>query len=280
MTTFPQAPIDKRFSKPLREMICLYGATDCGKTHMALTVALWHQNLGSDAQFYVISTDQSYGPLLSNPEFENLDNIRVAEVADLQECINAARQWRSLTRPGDFILVDRIDHPWGWAADEYAGALARKEGTTIEDMGDLWRVEGVSGDYPIRGWDWGGINARYRAFRSTLLASRAHLIVMADERELLTGSQSGKTAESKEMVRTFSHVGVKPTGQKEDPSVWHTIINVQSKKPRTQQCVTAKEKHGRRRHLGTEMTNGQYKPEPVEDFFMDYLVGVGKWEMS
>lgn len=273
----PLPPIDKRFRKPVREMICLYGPPGGGKTHMFLTLAQWHQNLGSDRHFYIISTDQAYGPLLTNDAFIDLENVTIEEPTDLDECIKYARQFRASSRPGDWICADRIDHAWGWAQDEYAAALARQQGTTIEDMGDLWKVSGVSGDYPIKGWDWGGINARYRAFRSTLTSSPAHLMVMAEAKELMGESSSGKTSEPDEIKAMFKHVGLKPTGQKEDPSVWHTIIHVDSKKPRRQDVITARDRWGNRRMLGIEMTNGKYKPEKLDDFFMGYFVEVAGW---
>lgn len=273
----PLPPIDKRFRKPVREMLCLYGPPGGGKTHMALTLASWHQTLGSDRHFYVLSTDQSYGPLLTNEEFIGLENITIEEPTDLDEAIKVARRFRASSRSGDWVFVDRIDHLWGWAQDEYAAALARQQGTTIEDMGDLWKVSGVNGDYPIKGWDWGGINARYRAFRSTLTSSPAHLLVMTEEKALLGESASGKSSEPDEIKAMFRHVGMKPTGQKEDASVWHTIIHVEAKRPRQQHVITAKERWGNRPYLGNEMTNGSYKSVKLDDFFMGYFVEVAKW---
>lgn len=275
--TFPQPPVDRRFSRPIKEMIAIYGDAGTGKTHMALTIAKWHQILGSDRHFYVISTDQGYTPLLMGPDFYDLENITVDEVYDLDEANKAAAKFKSASRPGDWIYADRIDHIWSWAQDEYAQALARKEGSDIENLGDLWKVEGLTGDYPIVGWDWGGINARYRSFRNLLLGSRAHLIVMMDEKPLLRESSSGGTKEQQDKLNTFKHLGIKPTGQKDDVSTFHTFIHVQSPAPKTQHVATAKEKWGNREWLGVQMSNGSFRHVLMDDFFEEYLVKIAGW---
>lgn len=259
----------------------LFGETGGGKTHLLLQIAMWHQTYGSDAMFYIVSTDIGYGPLLTNEDFADLDNIRIDEVSDLDEAIKAAKRHKSLAKTGDFMVLDRCDHAWDWAKDEYAAALARKEGVQVDNLGDLWKLEGTTGDYPIKGWEWGMPNARYRELRNLYLGSKAHIYFLTDERDLMQESKSGGTKEDETIKNTFKHIGKKPTGQKDDPSVFHVIHHVKMKGQREGNYVTtAKDKWGNRRYLGIKLANGSYRPEQIEDYFQDYFVEVAGWQTS
>lgn len=269
---------------PIKERLMLFGPPGVGKTHVFWTIARWHQELGSDAMFYGINTDNSYEALWTNPEFQGLENVAWEQVGNYQEYIDAARKFTRQMRSQDWISLDLADHAWHGAQDEYARAKSKGN---LDDMGDMW-LEGGPGDYPIGGWEWGMPNARLRALTNNqLIRAPGHLLVVAGQKELLTESSSGKTKEDPKIGMVFKHAGYKPVNIKpEDLYRYHTIIHVDASdvdfntgRPVTE-FLTAKERWGNRKRLGRPMSNGRrWKGEVVEDFFMDYLVNIAGWEM-
>lgn len=270
---------------PGKERIGVYGPPDSGKTHMLFTIAKWHQDLGSDAMFYGINTDTSWEVLHSNPEFANLTNLDYVEVLNFQEYIEAAKRFRRLLTPRDWFSVDLMPSAWSAAQDEYARALTKgKSGKKLEDIGDLWDQAGDTDEYPIKGWDWGMPNARYRTLANNyILAGPGHRFLMFGEKKLVKESASGKTKEDEEITATFGPVGYKPDGQKDDPFRYHTFLRVEGfhgkDGKRAHTVATAKERWGYRRRLGRTLQNNSVRGEKMEDFFLDYLVGVAGWSM-
>jgi len=270
-----------RNGKQVRERIGIYGPPKVGKTHLFFTIAKWHQDLGSDAKFYAISTDTSYEVLSMNPEFVELENIIWEDVVIMQDYIDAARKFNSLMRPQDWLSVDLMADAWAAAQDEYARVQTKKAGGNLEDMGDLWATSGGGDGYPIEGWEWGMPNARYRVFANNLiLRAPGHVFLVYGQKDLMKESGSGKTGESKDTKEMFGHIGLKPTGQKEDPFRYHSILHISSLGDKEQGISTAGERWGNRERLGKKMSNGQVRDEPMTDFFLDYLVKVAGWEMS
>ena len=266
--------------KPARERIGIYGPPGCGKTHQYFVIAKWHQDLGSDARFYAVSTDTSYEVLTMNEEFEELDNLEWTDVENFQEFLDAARRYKSMMRDQDWICSDLQSDAWAYVQDEYARVSTLEAGGQLEDMGDLWATAGSSEKYPIEGWEWGMPNARYRILANNILQrGKGHAMMIYGQKELMKDSGSGKTGETAETREMFGHIGLKPTGQKEDPFRYNTFIHLSSRGERQQAWSTAKERWGYREHVGKKMSNGGTKDEPFEDFFLDYLIKVAKWEM-
>jgi len=173
-----------------------------------------------------------------------------------------------------------MDQAWAASQDEYARVQTSQAGGNLEDMGDLWATAGSVEEYPIKGWEWGMPNARYRIFANNLLLrSPGHVFLVYGEQDLKQESKSGKSGETQETKEMFGHLGTKPKGQKDDPGRWHTILHVSSGGEKSQKMATAKERFGYRDWLGKRMGNGSMMDQPIEDFFLDYLVKVAKWEM-
>lgn len=274
-----QAPVGKN-GRTIRERILIYGAPKVGKTHQYLTIAKWHQDLGSDAKFYAVSTDTSYEVLTMNPEFEELDNIQWEDVETFQEYLDAARRFSGFMRPQDWLSCDLQSDAWAMVQDEYARVQTMQAGGNLEDMGDLWATAGKADQYPISGWEWQMPNARYRILANNiLLRCPGHLFLVSGEQKLKEDSGSGKSGETKETKEMFGHIGLKPMGQKDDPFRYHTIIHIGSRGERQQAFSTAGERWGGREHVGQKMSNGKVRDEAFDDFFLDYLVKVAKWEM-
>lgn len=275
-----EAPIAPN-NRPIRERILMFGPPKVGKTHQYLNIAKWHQDLGSDAMFYAVSTDTSFEVLSMNPEFAGLTNLDWVDAVKFQDYITGARDFSAKMKPNDWLSVDLMSDAWSAVQDEYARVQTAKAGGNLEDMGDLWAVAGSTDDYPISGWEWGMPNARYRILANNiLLRCPGHLLLVSGQKELMAESGSGKTDEKKNIKEMFGHLGVKPNGQKDDPFRYHTIIHVDSGGKNQQVMATAGERWGSREWLGTRMSNGKsVKDAPVEDFFMEYLVGIAGWTM-
>lgn len=267
---------------PIKERIGLYGMPKIGKTHLFWTIAKWHQDLGSDAMFYGINTDTSWEVLYFNEQFQDLENIVWQDAADFQTMINAAKEYHKKLRDQDWLCVDLLDNAWDYVQDEYARIKAGEEDLDMENLGDLWVESGSTKKYPIEGWDWGTPNARYRILANNyILRGLGHRMVISGQANLVEPSANMKEDETIKKAREmFGHIGSKPAGQKGDPFRWHTVLHVTGLEPQKQGLITAGERWGKRRWFGKPMSNGRsMKPEAIDDFFLDYLVGVAGWEM-
>jgi hypothetical protein len=264
--------------KQVRERICLFGPPKVGKTHQFFTIAKWHQDMGSDARFYALSSDTSYDVLAMNDDFANLTNMEWVDVSTFQDYLDGARKFNSQMRSHDWLSVDLMSDAWPAAQDEYARVLTRESGANLDDIGDLWATSGKSDDYPITGWQWGMPNARYRILANNLiLRCPGHTLLVYGQRDMMKESGSGKTGENSRTREMFGHLGVKPMGQKEDPFRYHTFLHVDSAGDKAQRMATAGERWGYRAWLGKRMGNGSMMDQPIDDFFLDYLVGIAKW---
>lgn len=270
----------------IKERIHLFGPPKIGKTHQLFVIAKWHQTLGSDAMFYGLNTDTSWEVLKFNPEFQKLENIIWEDCNYFQDFIDHVRAFHKKLRPQDWLVLDLADHAWSASQDEYARAKAKQGGVQLEDMGDLWNVSDSvkDGKYPIEGWDWGMPNARYRTLANNyILRGAGHRLIIAGQAKLQEPTPRMQEKEDETTKKTremFKHLGVHPAGQKDDPFRYHTIIHVDSNGEKKQKMATAGERWGNRRWLGRKLGNGSVRDEPIEDFFMDYLVKIAGWSME
>lgn len=265
----------------VKEKIGLFGLPGVGKTHQLFTVAKWHQEQGSDAVFYGLNSDTRWEVIHANPEFENLTNLVYEDVNTFQDWMDVAKRFHRQLRPQDWLCADLLDNSWTAVTDEAARALAAEKGLDIEDMGALWSA-GEPGKYPIKGWDWGMPNARYRSLANNyLVRGLGHRFLISGQAEILQPSANMKEDRvTREVREMFKHIGVKPTGQKEDPFRWNSMFHIEGDGEKAQKISTAKEAWGRRRWFGEKMSNGQVRGERFSDFFLDYLVDIAGWQIT
>lgn len=273
-----------------KERIHTYGPPKIGKTHQLFRIAKWHQDLGSDAVFYGLNSDTSWEVLHSNPEFCDLTNLRYEDCNYLQDYYNHVRKFHELLRPQDWLCLDLADHMWTASQDEYARAKTKNEkGAKFEDIGDLWEVSdsAETGKYPIEGWDWGMPNARYRTLANNyILRGAGHRFIISGQKKMQEPTAKMKEKEdetTKKRREMFEHIGIEPTGQKEDPFRYHTILHLDSNGEKKQKMSTAGERWGTRRWWGKAVGKGEVRTvrdEPFEDFFVDYLVKTAGWSMD
>lgn len=278
MPTPPRLPN----GQPIKERINVYGLTDTGKTHQYFMIAKWHHDLGSDARFYAVNTDTSFEVLVFNPEFSDLTNIEWVDATTFDEFYQGTKQYVNKMRDQDWLALDLMDDAWALVQDEYTRLRAREQGIDLDNIGELYLESGQTKKYPVEGWDWQTPNARYRALANNyVLRGPGHRFIISRQADIIQPSAGMKEDPQTKANRvTFEPIGVKPGGQKEDPSRWHTILHLSKRGERQQAIATAKERFGVRRRMGTEMGNGQIRPEKLDDFFMDYLVGVAGWSLE
>lgn len=273
----PKAKHDGTF---VRERILGFGPPESGKTSAFLSMAKWYADTGTKGHFYVVNTDLSYEALLFDPDYEDLDNITVyhCDPSNMQEIIDAGDEIKKKGTFSDWMSVDLTADCWRAAQDEYANLSTKGK---IANVGTLWRTTGNPDAYPITGWEWGMPNARYRYLMNNCVRSfPGHVYCVAGQKELLQTSGSGKTSENELVRTTFSHIGLKPdTKADEEVYRFHTILLFGGNRTRGFKLTTAKERFKGRRLMGKEMNNGMRKGEAMEDFVLDYLVGVAGWTM-
>jgi hypothetical protein len=267
----------------------MFGPPKIGKTHQLFNIALWHQNIGSDAMFYGLNSDTSWETLMFNEEFQGLTNITWRDCNYFQDYVNAAREFHPLLREQDWMVLDLSDHAWQASQDEFARMKTREGGSEIEDVGDLWTVDDAPRDkdgkqkYPIEGWDWGMPNARYRILANNyMMRGQGHRLIISGATGIVDPTANMKEDDTTKRAREmFKHLGAKPAGQKDDPFRYHTVLYVDGNEAEhSQRIATAGERWGNRKWMGRRHRGGQITPEPMSDFFIDYLVNTAGWSMD
>lgn len=264
------------------ERILLYGGSGVGKSHSYLTVAKWCQRRRSNATFYVIQTpgNGSAYQMMMGPggDFYDLENVHIEHVDTMDDYTEAAQMIRRKGTPEDWLAIDLLDDAWGAAQDEYA---RRRWG---EDLSGYWiTMDAIADDddpdYPIKGWDYGRINGRYRTFAQTnMIRFPGHLMCMSTEDKLKPDSKSGKSGEKQDVKDLYGITGYKARGQKADGHRFNTVIRLGKSNKGEFRAQTANEKNKGREYFGVQMRNG-FRMEPINDFFMDYLVKKAGWKL-
>jgi hypothetical protein len=83
-----------------------------------------------------------------------------------------------------------------------------------------------------------------------------------------------------EAKNTFKHLGLKPTGQKDDISLLHSIFHVMSPEPKVQMVATGKEKWGNREWVGKKTKGGPVLHVRMDDFWEEYFVKIAGWTVA
>lgn len=277
MSSMPSPPVT-RSGKPIKERILLYGDSDSGKTYNFLKIAQWHQRRGSSATFFGICSPGNEWDVFLAPggEFEDLENVVAIDVDHIGEYYDAYdKRIKPKAGPEDWLCVDVIGDAYNAAKDEYA----QREWKGM-DLGQKWGLEG--GEYPITGWEWGPINARYNGLaQNRIMRFAGHVMVLAWDRELKDDSRSGRSGERDEIKQTFSMVGYRPDSQWDDYKRFKTIIHL-SKNIRGDFVMrTARDKQ--RPIVGEVVEKGKanriYKPAEVGDFMRTYLRAIAGWTL-
>ena len=246
------------------EKILAIGPYGAGKSYAWLSIALWAQRTGSDAQFYVISTDDATSRATSSQEFGQLRNLHDYPCFVWPDFKQASVEIRSVIRPQDWLIVDLLDPAWE-AVQAYFIEQVFNE--NIEDYFLQARKETKSGKGTMKtldGWkDWSIINRLYKAWVNPLfLQTKVNIYATAKV------EQVSSDTDDKETRLIFGPYGVKPKGQKETGNLFHSILLFNYPKAGKYYLTTIRD---RQRPV--------FEKLPLTNFVTQYLVKVGGWRM-
>ena len=254
-------------SLPIPERILVFGDTGSGKTTNALNIARWAARTKSPAHFYILDSDFAIPRMLTNyPEIT--DRITLYPCYDWPDYTKALGEVIKKAQPNDWLIVDFIGSAWQAVQSYFTTQVfkqtigsyflqVRKQLT--DDKKSLGALEGWT--------DWQVINALYKQWVNPLLfKGRYHLYATA---KAATLSSDKKPTEEKDIRQMFLRYGIKPTGQKDLPYQFHTVL-ISGYDPRSSaRTITTVKDRERNELSGLKVGN----------FAIDYLKGVAGWMM-
>jgi hypothetical protein len=240
-----------------RERILAMGSFGTGKTSSWLSVAQWSVLTGSDSRFYVIDTDASVNHMTENHPAR--DRIQVWNAFEWEQYEAAIEQILPMLRHNDWLVVDFIGQAWEAVQDWYVSRVYK---TSIEDFFMTAR-EQIGKGSPLDGnKDWSIINKVYKSWLNKVMFTNDAQIFVTAQAEGL------RDTDDRTMKATFQKVGARPRGQKNLGHQVHTVLHYTAIRPGDLYLTTVKD----RERQGLEGAK-------LNDFTVDYLVGVAGWEM-
>jgi hypothetical protein len=258
-------PLNNPF--PYNEKILAIGNFGCGKSTGWLQIAQRAQATKSDAQFYVLDTDDATGRMVAaNPLYASLDNLHITPAYEFPEYQEFISKTRAKARPHDWVVVDFIDAAWDSVQSYFTEEVFKK------DIGEYFLQvrKGLKSDKSLsafEGWtDWQVINKLYADFANPLFKrTRANIYATAKLAKV------GDDEKDRGVRSLFGAAGVKPTGQKHLGFQFHTILvfsSISSGSNKEYTITTIKDRE-REEMRGEKWTN----------FVSDYLVKRAGWKM-
>jgi len=249
------------------ERILAFGSWDTGKTRAWLSIARLAQVSGSDAQFYVIDSDNDAVPrMLSGETFSMLRNVHIFPVMTWEDFVDAAEKINAITlRPNDWIVIDMIDKAWS-AVQEYF-----VEQVWGQEIGDyfLQARKNMREDAKAIAWmegrtDWPVIKKLYTTWLNKVVVRPRCHVYAATAVETIRDSDDKAV---KQMAAAAG--GLRPAGEKRLPHYFHTVVLFQKLNETTRSILTVKDRK-RERLMGVQLT----------DFAAQYLLGPAGWTLQ
>lgn len=246
------------------EKILAIGPYGAGKSYAWLSIALWAQRTQSDAQFYVISTDDATNRALSSAEFSALTNIHDYPCFVWTDFKQASAAIRPMIRPQDWLVIDLLDPAWEAVQAYFVEQVFNED---IEDYFLQARKEtkGAKGNFKaLDGWkDWPVINRLYKGWANPLfLQTKANIYATAKAEPVSADT------DDKETRLLFGPYGVKPKGQKETGNLFHSILLFTYPKAGEYYLTTIRD---RQRAVVEKL--------PLSNFVVQYLVKLAGWHL-
>lgn len=259
-----------RKERQSRERILALGGYKSGKSTAYLSIARLAQRTGSDANFYVIESDDSTERMLET-DFPELENVHSTLVVKWPQYVDALRVYMDKARPGDWIVTDLLNSAWeavqnyfiettyGTDPQTYFSEVAKQ----LKDGGSkIFNTFGGSST------DWPSINKLYKSWAQDLFYhNSAHLFCCSGEVNI---DPRENMAEQHQQM--FGSLGVKPAGQKETPYHVHTIIRFKQVRAGKEYRVQTLGDRGRGHFAGEVIGNA-----PPLDFAHQYLLLRAGW---
>lgn len=272
MTTTGLRPPAKDLITNTRERIMAMGGANMGKSFNFYSIARAAAITESDAKFYVIDTDQSFGRMVGDdyfkplwlPDMSGFVNLEFTEASDWGELMKAVYAYQSKMRDQDWLMIDMISPTWNWVQEAYAQRIFGKD---LEEFYIQQRAAMGAKDKKLstfEGWkDYTIINEMYGKLQNNILRTPGNIYCTAEVKAL-----SGDGLD-KDLKMMFGPHGVLPVGQKRMPHLFSTILWMTSTIPGQRKIITIKDRSR------VELTG-----MVVDDFCSDYLVDVAGWRLG
>jgi hypothetical protein len=245
-----------RATIPAPERILAFGGPGAGKTTNILHIA----RRVPDATFYVIDSDGAFQRMLSGSNAD-LKNIDVTDVYEWPEYTNALDRVLDNAKPGDWVVSDMINPAWEAVQSFFTDQVFGKD---IDRFFLEARAASKKGSAFDGRKDWTVINKLYRNWANRLTLKASNKGVHTYATASVTGLQDD---DDKKLIETFGRYGMKPTGQKENPHRFHTILWMTRSKAGGWQATTVKDRE-----------REELDHHTITNFATDYLVKVAGWK--
>lgn len=250
---------------PIPERLLVFGEAGSGKSTNILDIAKWAQRTKSPAQFHILDSDFAIPRMLTS--YPDLTNVHIYPAYDWTDYTEFLQAVKTLT-PNDWVCLDFIGSAWQAVQSYYSTQVFKKT------LGNYFLEVRKSIDKDakslsaLQGWtDWQVVNALYKNWVTPLLfRGHYHIYATAKSTQLSSDKQPSETSNTRQL---FLRYGVKPTGQKDLPYQFHTVL-VSGFHPRTKERTLTTVKDRERSELSGL---------PVHSFTQDYLVGVAGWKL-
>lgn len=257
--------------KRARERILLIGGFGCGKSQAWTQLAYWLRQTKAPSIVYVVDTDHAADRLGSDYDkffLEEGGNVEAFDVWDYEEALKALKDARQKADKNDILVVDLADKLWGWAQDHYISEMFGKDALTFYTEA---KEKGGVG-HPLageQGTNWQLINKHYAAMITEVQRFPGHVIFCTPAVPVAQPNAQGKGGDDKEVRNIFGRFGVRPGGQKSMGFQFFSVLWMLNPKEGEWSITTIKDLKR------TYLVN-----QKVDDFVMDYLVGVAGWVLD
>ncbi|MDX1746615.1 MAG: hypothetical protein R3324_11810 [Halobacteriales archaeon] len=250
-----------------RERILAFGMEGAGKTFGWFSIAA-----KTDGHFYVLDTDNTVEPFLDGERFGELADRVTYHVpwGGWEEYVDFLDKALTDMGPEDWLVVDRVDQVWEEAQQEFSRKIFDQG---IDEVWMTYRTamendKDKKGGSPFDGFtDWAVIkklHSRFMVGDSTkpgLIRAPGHVYLTAGEKRV-----DSKLEKDPNVLRTYSRIGVRPAGNKENGHMVRTVLRFIGNTPETWRLTTVKDRE-----------RAQLDAVKVGDFATDYLLKIAGW---
>ena len=250
-----------------RERIGVYGGSGAGKSKAWLDIAQAYLDSGLDGDFYVLDTDYAVERMLYDGYPDLLESGRIHVVVPYDgwnDYVDFGRSLKKNVGQDDWVIVDLMDNSWSEAQNHYSLEVYG------EDKADYYikrrkEMKNPKKDNLFEGYtDWNIIKPIYESFAKTIFYShRGHTFITTGSAAV--SRTGGSFADTKEVIATFGHVGIKPTGEKRLSHHLHTVIFFEAVR------------NGWRMTTAKDREREMMKNEGIDNFSQEYLRDVAGW---
>lgn len=250
-----------------RERILVYGGSGAGKTKAWLDIAQAYHDADLEGVFYVLDTDYAVERMLYDgyPDLVGSGRVQATVPYDgFSDYQDWAANLKRVMTDDDWAVVDLMDVSWEEAQNYYS------EQVYGEDKGSYFVARRKDMKNPNKenlfegSSDWTIIKPLYAAFeKKVFYVHKGHTFVTAGAAAV---SRSGSWGDSKEVINTFGHVGMKPTGNKRMMHNVHTAI------------LMVQDKNGWKMTTAKDRERNLLQNDEVDNFAFDYLRDIAGWK--